>query len=789
MRSQSSEVKLQYMEMKNYALMGIDSEQLSEDFTDYSVPNTTRPSGKIQSRMDAYHRLKDDKTTSIEELQGYINEHSSVMLKETTSRGQSLVLECVRRFCEKADLTILPSHKQLILDILDSYGAIPSNCVSISGIFECLEIRNLSKIAGDVLIESISRLARSLYQSHSSTQITPRTSVSKNGSHSKQFIGCVGISRLLVERIPNFHSRISKIKLDFARVISVSAFDRPLREACYSILSLIITDVSELPSLALEQAQERELRSRLHTKLNQSVDSTLLIHPSNPSSSQDCPVTTPSSNSPRHMGVGKEWITRILESSKWQEKRDRLVQLRESITSQNPVIASDDFMIDFVRVFKEESNAPVLVAYLELVNSFASSSSRPDPRWLRNLLFVSVTKIREKNPSVTRALKSAVICILKSRSDFFDSRFVHHLAEVSKAGRKDVLSLILDIVHYITSVPVRVDVIQAIICPALDNGETLVRDLAVAVTKRIIADTASDQPGELENVLQVFENSSASLPPARKKAIYETLGLAEAARKPPNARKSPSRPGSISPGSPSGDANVSHLIRALVQGHSLVQPCVRIKETLEKGVVDDKRLIEAIAKSVKPVLIGEDADSRHAVLALLHTATRSTKVWETAQVRDVRIFLDEMLRIVDDKLLRQTEPEIWSDINLSVVHAISNCERATAYSALIEVSGTDLPSSVGSLAIKCIEKLNKALPQYFEVADPSRAETALWSILDSVLPYTRNESHRNGWQTSLQGICTSVHAVSLGEYLGARIVDPDQRRFYKKIFTQLLPNP
>ena len=730
---------------------------------------------EVSQRFDLYAGMIDH-SFPVEDIPRTLCSKSVDFLNENTAKGQLLILECISRWARGGSEADLLLNRKLISDIIGAFCSAPSSSGALSSLIECMDARNLSQISSESLLDLIRRACGAVASGGSSHTQRSRSSVSKPGGVAKQLIGCIKIATNLIQSMPSFQDRLHELSPEFARVISVSTFDRALRETCYNLLSVLISDSSEIPPLGLEPAQERELRSRVEKR--SFGQTTLIIHPSIASSTHDCTISTPSLSSARSSKIGKECMTRIRGCAKWQDKRDHLMRLSKEITST----ISNDFMSDFTQFFKDESNVPVLVACFELVNSFASSAE-VEVHFLRKLLFLCILKLREKNPSVHRVIKTTVPSILNVHPDFCDSALISHLCEVTKlVTRRDVLDLVLHILSFITSISDRCRLIQQLIAPAL--AETSTRECALRITRQVIADTASDSPSKLEEIITVVEKCTDDLSSHRKRVIRDALGLAVQQDVPAKIAQSPPR---SPPKIRTGNSDVSLLVRALLEGHSLVEPCSRIRASLESSAsVQDSRLIEVIAKSVKPVLIGEDPESRKAVLALIHTATRMVSIWETASVREMRIFLDEMLIIVDDKSLRENDPEVWSDINLSVVHAVANCKLPTAYAALIEVSGPKARPSIQGLALKCIEKLNKALPEYFEANRSIDNSATLWPLLGAVLAYIVSDSVTPSIQVSLKGICSAVSALDIGEFLGTTIPDKVRREYLKEVLKQQL---
>jgi hypothetical protein len=148
-------------------------------------------------------------------------------------------------------------------------------------------------------------------------------------------------------------------------------------------------------------------------------------------------------------------------------------------------------------------------------------------------------------------------------------------------------------------------------------------------------------------------------------------------------------------------------------------------------------------------------------------------------------FIKDLLAAVNDKVMRACEPEIWSDLNLSLVHAIANSDRPVAYSALLDLS-TDNDMKI--LAMRCIEKINRSLPQYLE--NEREGEMNKNALLSSFQQHIHSLSQRVGEQAviedecvmaCLRGICAVIGLVEVGEYVGLNVGSAEERLLWKRL--------
>ena len=240
---------------------------------------------------------------------------------------------------------------------------------------------------------------------------------------------------------------------------------------------------------------------------------------------------------------------------------------------------------------------------------------------------------------------------------------------------------------------------------------------------------------------------------------------------------------------PSVHPAVSALTTEKSRGGSLVDACVQIQLLLDENIAiasqQAPHIVAAVTDCVRSVLQSEDSASRQSLLSLLHVSSRTAALWERMPKPVLLSFIRELLLAVSDKSLRSSEPEIWSDLNLSLVHAIANSDRPTAYSALLDLS-TDPAMKV--LAMRCIEKINRSLPQYLE--SEAGAEANMNALLTSFQQHIHSLLSKVGElaviedecvMACLRGICSVVGLVEVGEFVGLHVGSPGERLLWKKL--------
>ena len=197
-----------------------------------------------------------------------------------------------------------------------------------------------------------------------------------------------------------------------------------------------------------------------------------------------------------------------------------------------------------------------------------------------------------------------------------------------------------------------------------------------------------------------------------------------------------------------------------------------------------KQVTETVFSCLQSVLTCSNSPIRQSVLTLLHNLTRAGFLWQQIMKPTLKKFLRELLSCVNDKKLRSLEPEIWADLNLSLVHAIANSHRPTAYLVLFELITSD--TSLASLAIKCVEKLNRSLPQYL-----NETESNLNALLlafksffrDSLTTADGEEAlvQNECMQGCLQIICNLAGIVEVGEFVGLHVESARERAVWKRL--------
>ena len=194
-------------------------------------------------------------------------------------------------------------------------------------------------------------------------------------------------------------------------------------------------------------------------------------------------------------------------------------------------------------------------------------------------------------------------------------------------------------------------------------------------------------------------------------------------------------------------------------------------------------IVETLSSSLQSVLASSNSGIRQAVLTLLHNVTRIPSVWISLSGKTtLKNFLLELLHCVNDKKLRSFEPEIWADLNLSVVHAIANSHRPTAYQVLLDLSED---SALSGLATKCIEKLNRSLPQFLaedEVKNLRAVLSALREYIRENLDSSENILLNNECiKSCLKSICSVAGLVEVGEFVGLHLGSDLERSIWKQL--------
>jgi hypothetical protein len=204
--------------------------------------------------------------------------------------------------------------------------------------------------------------------------------------------------------------------------------------------------------------------------------------------------------------------------------------------------------------------------------------------------------------------------------------------------------------------------------------------------------------------------------------------------------------------------------------------CLAIQEDMHVS----SGMIETLSVSLQSVLASSSSSIRQSVLALLHSVTRQGEVFEKLKRDVLKKFLRELLVAVNDKKLRSAEPEIWAELNLSVVHAIANSDRTVAYTVLLELSED---ATLLGLVSKCIDKLNRSLPQFLNLNEEN-----LFALLGAIKLFIRHSLHAEKEadlignecvQNCLKGICTVAGLVEVGEFVGMHVESSAERSTWK----------
>lgn len=223
----------------------------------------------------------------------------------------------------------------------------------------------------------------------------------------------------------------------------------------------------------------------------------------------------------------------------------------------------------------------------------------------------------------------------------------------------------------------------------------------------------------------------------------------------------------------------------LMHAEDLVKAASDLRELVNSPLMGEQavHVVAALTKSLKPILNSNNSAVRQSVLTLIHEACRTHFLWIKVGKSALLPFVRELLQAVGDKNLRANEPEMWADLNLSVVHAIANSHRPTAYAALLELSRD--PSLAG-LSTRCLEKINRSLPQYLATESGSHLNGLLRAFQAHIhsIYVERGEAAVLGddcVMTCLKGICSVAGLVEVGEFVGLHVASPEERLLWKRM--------
>jgi hypothetical protein len=194
-------------------------------------------------------------------------------------------------------------------------------------------------------------------------------------------------------------------------------------------------------------------------------------------------------------------------------------------------------------------------------------------------------------------------------------------------------------------------------------------------------------------------------------------------------------------------------------------------------------LTAVLANLLNPVLLCSKSELRQTALSLIHDVCRCQSVWLRVSKSSLLPFVRELLQAVADKALRANESEVWADLNLSVVHAIANSHRPTAYAALLELSRDPL---LGGLAVRCLEKINRSLPQYLSVEESGNLKGLLRAFQSHIHALYRENGEAavltdECVMTCLKGICAASGLVEVGEFVGLHVNSSEERLLWKRL--------
>jgi len=519
----------------------------------------------------------------------------------------------------------------------------------------------------------------------------------------------------------------------------------------------------DIKSLGLAEPQEKELTGRLK-KVKGEFETSSIKKELNDSRSTT--AATPRANI----------VSALMGCEKWQEKREVLSHIQS---------VSPDILPDLIRMFKSESNVPLVIEYAQLFSRISYN---------RQIFCACIWKLREKIPAIQRVIGGIVKDMIEQ--DLLDQRLIStELRETAGISRKEILSLLNNTNHVLLEN--RISLLDHVICPGFDASESSVRELAILLTKQMIADASIGGSG-VDQMMGVIFRHIQGLSAPRQRVLEAALGMKippktqsgeSMTRRSPSARRSGlrqqtprtglGRPQTAPPTTtPVSSSFVKSILSALMNGDSLVGPCTDAKVRIDSGSLGPTdRFVETVVKCVKPVLMAvEDTDSREAVLVLVESMTRNRSLWDSVHEREMKVFFKELLEILADQRTRQEQPQMWDELNMAIVHVIANAPKTKVLSVLLELLHISGP--VQGLVVKCFEKLHKATRQYIELASGDLAQAALWSMLncydDQIQLHGKSLLDRQVFVNALNAFLADSDPLDIGMYIAANI--PDEKR-------------
>ena len=233
------------------------------------------------------------------------------------------------------------------------------------------------------------------------------------------------------------------------------------------------------------------------------------------------------------------------------------------------------------------------------------------------------------------------------------------------------------------------------------------------------------------------------------------------------------------------DPTVDRLRAAVLENNAekIAEICREISDILDKnkrGSISADSLVHALAETLKSM----DSSVRESVFPLINKIARLPNAWTKVQLETLKKFVLELLTIVNSREYRESEPEVWANINLSLVHVLANCHRTNAYSVLLSLGSS---THMQPLVIRCIEKVNRSLSQYLQQDIQRRLPSLLRVLQTHVHEALKKDANETAiledecLMASLKGVCDIAGLVEVGEFVGLHVPSPQERLLWKKI--------
>jgi hypothetical protein len=236
------------------------------------------------------------------------------------------------------------------------------------------------------------------------------------------------------------------------------------------------------------------------------------------------------------------------------------------------------------------------------------------------------------------------------------------------------------------------------------------------------------------------------------------------------------------------DPIVDRLNSAIADSNTdnITSVCKEITDILDRksgGSISADSLVSVLADQLNLIIDSPNSDARENVMSLIHKIARMQTAWGKVTLETLRKLIFELLHVVSDRALREREPEVWANLNLSVVHVFANCDRGNAYSVLLSLSAQQ---QMQPLVLRCIDKVNRSLPSFLLEDVQKRLASLLWALQKHIHEVLKEGEESTViedqcFMASVSGICDCIGLVEVGEFIALHIASPQERLLWKKI--------